>query len=154
MTPTAWTYDDGGRSAAGFKGKAGDCVCRAIAIATERPYSDVYDELNRRCKPYNERRKARGKTANAGSRTGVPREVYEPLLLEWGWRWTPTMRIGQGCTVHLRADELPIGRLVVSVSRHICAVVDGVVHDTYEDSRDGTRCVYGYYQPTTDDTDE
>ena len=26
--------DDGGRSAAGFKGKAGDCVVRSIAIAT------------------------------------------------------------------------------------------------------------------------
>jgi hypothetical protein len=27
-------YDDGGRSAAGFKGKTSDCVTRAIAIAT------------------------------------------------------------------------------------------------------------------------
>jgi len=35
-----------------------------------------------------------------------------------GWKWTPTMRIGQGCKVHLRADELPVGRLIVSVSRH------------------------------------
>ena len=26
--------DDGGRSEAGFKGKAGDCVVRSIAIAT------------------------------------------------------------------------------------------------------------------------
>lgn len=24
-------YDDGGREAAGFKGKTGDCACRAIA---------------------------------------------------------------------------------------------------------------------------
>jgi hypothetical protein len=29
-----WQFDDGGRGAAGFKGKTGDCVCRAIAIAT------------------------------------------------------------------------------------------------------------------------
>lgn len=29
-----FVYDDGGRSAAGFKGKTGDCVTRAIAIAT------------------------------------------------------------------------------------------------------------------------
>jgi hypothetical protein len=28
-----WVYDDGGRADAGFKGKAGDCVARAIAIA-------------------------------------------------------------------------------------------------------------------------
>jgi len=57
------------------------------------------------------------------------------------------MRIGQGCTVHLRAEELPGGRLVVRVTRHLCAVVDGVIHDTHDPSRKGTRCVYGYWSP-------
>lgn len=33
--------DDGGRAAAGFKGNAGDCVVRAIAILTRVPYRDV-----------------------------------------------------------------------------------------------------------------
>ncbi len=37
------------------------------------------------------------------------------------------MQIGSGCTVHLRADELPSGRLVVSVSRHLTAVIDCVI---------------------------
>ena len=32
--------DDGGRVAAGFEGKTGDCVTRAIAIATGRDYRD------------------------------------------------------------------------------------------------------------------
>ena len=31
-----WVYDDGGRAAAGFKGEAGDCGTRAVAIA-DRP---------------------------------------------------------------------------------------------------------------------
>ena len=35
------------------------------------------------------------------------------------------------------------------LSRHACAVMDGVIHDTYEDARDGTRCVYGYWKVTT-----
>ena len=30
--------NDGGRTAAGFKGKTGDCVVRSIAIATNLPY--------------------------------------------------------------------------------------------------------------------
>ena len=30
---------------AGYKGFAGDCVCRAIAIATQKPYKEVYDRL-------------------------------------------------------------------------------------------------------------
>ena len=37
--------NDGGRSAAGFKGKTGDCVCRAIAIASGLPYEEVYATL-------------------------------------------------------------------------------------------------------------
>ena len=31
--------NDGGRAAAGFKGKAGDCVVRSIAIVTGYPLS-------------------------------------------------------------------------------------------------------------------
>lgn len=41
-----FVYDDGGRAAAGFKGKkVGDCICRAVAIATGKPYRDVHNEL-------------------------------------------------------------------------------------------------------------
>jgi hypothetical protein len=56
------------------------------------------------------------------------------------------MQIGSGCKVHLRADELPNGRLVVHTSRHSTAVIDGVIHDTYDPSRGGNRCVYGYWK--------
>lgn len=134
----AWTYDDGGRREAGFRGDAGDCVTRAIAIATGRPYAEVYAALAAR-------EQAAGRARSA--RNGIPRKVYEPFLAEHGWRWVPTMAIGQGCTVHLRADELPPGRIIARLSRHLCAVVDGVVHDTHDPARDGTRCVYGYFAP-------
>jgi len=56
------------------------------------------------------------------------------------------MRIGSGFTVLLRADELPKGRLIVSVSRHLVAVVDDIIDDTSDCSRPGTRCVYGYFR--------
>jgi len=62
-----------------------------------------------------------------------------------GWQWTSTMQIGSGCTVHLRPDELPQGRLVVSLSRHVVAVIDGVAYDTHDPTRGGLRCVYGYF---------
>lgn len=55
------------------------------------------------------------------------------------------MGVGTGCKVHLRAAELPKGRLIVRVSRHLVAVLDGMIHDTHDCSRDGTRCVYGYW---------
>lgn len=35
--------DDGGRGAAGFSGSTRDCVTRAIAIASQRPYAEVYE---------------------------------------------------------------------------------------------------------------
>lgn len=62
-----------------------------------------------------------------------------------GWKWIPRMQIGQGCTTHLRVGELPRGRLVVTVSRHLAAVIDGIIRDTHNPSRGGTRCVYGYF---------
>jgi hypothetical protein len=37
--------NDGGRAAAGFKGQAGVCVVRYIAITTGMPYQKVYDDL-------------------------------------------------------------------------------------------------------------
>jgi hypothetical protein len=40
MTPP-WTYNDRGRPAAGYRGAAGDCACRAIAIAAAKPYQEV-----------------------------------------------------------------------------------------------------------------
>jgi hypothetical protein len=55
------------------------------------------------------------------------------------------MGIGTGCKVHLRDGELPMGRLIVKVSKHVVAVIDGVINDTHDPSRNGTRCVYGYY---------
>lgn len=143
---TNFTYNDGGRAAAGFRGKAGDCVTRAIAIATGLPYREVYDRL------------AEGHaTQRASSRTGkkprtaregiyTQRKWFKDYMTSLGFVWTPTMGIGQGCTVHLRAEELPPGRLVVNVSRHSVAVIDGVIHDTYDPSRGENRCVYGYWR--------
>jgi len=55
------------------------------------------------------------------------------------------MKIGSGCTVHLKKDELPKGRVIASLSKHLVAVIDGIIYDTYDCSQNGTRCVYGYY---------
>ena len=56
------------------------------------------------------------------------------------------MYFGKGCTCHLRDGELPKkGRLLVSVSKHLTAVIDGNVHDIYDCTRNGKRCVYGYF---------
>jgi hypothetical protein len=141
-------YDDGGRSDAGRKGDTGDCVTRAIAIAAGLPYKEVYDRLAQG--NATERKSKRGRKARVGRKTAshgiaVKRKWFQDYMAELGFVWTATMRIGSGCRVHLRGDELPKGRIIARVSKHYAAVIDGVLHDTYDCSREGTRCVYGYW---------
>jgi hypothetical protein len=136
-----WVYDDGGRKAAGWKGSAGDCVVRAIAIATELGYNNIYETMNEVVKL---ERPGKG-TTRSSSRNGVSKRTCRRFMEQLGWTWVPTMSIGSGTTVHLKEGELPMGRLVVACSKHYTAVIDGVIHDTGDPSRDGTRAVYGYY---------
>ena len=137
-------YNDGGRKNAGYKGETGDCATRAIAIATGKPYQEVYDAINK----MSMEEKDSCKHVKSNARTGVYKITYKKYLEDLGWKWTPTMFIGQGCKVHLKANELPMGRLIVKVTRHVVAVIDGVINDTFDPSRDGTRCVYGYFTKT------
>ena len=142
--------DDGGRANAGYKGMAGDCVVRSIAIAANLSYKKVYEDLyhaNEIFRTTSKTKLARSlKQKNDSPRTGTHRVVLKKYLLQLGWKWTPTMFVGQGCKVHLKKDELPNGTLIISCSKHITVVKDGVLHDTYDCSRNGTRCVYGYWK--------
>ena len=143
-----YQFNDGGRAEAGYKGKTGDCVCRAICIITGKPYQEVYDRLAEG--NATQRRGKHEKESKAGKRTAskgisVKRKWFQEYMKELGFEWVPTMQVGKGCKVHLKADELPKGKLIVSVSKHYAAVVDGVIHDTHDCSRNETRCVYGYY---------
>jgi len=142
-------YDDGGRSNAGYKGVAGDCVVRSIAIAANLSYKKVYEDLyqaNEIFRTTSKTKLARSlKQKNDSPRMGTHRVVLKKYLLQLGWKWTPTMFIGQGCKIHLKKNELPNGTLIISCSKHITVVKEGILHDTYDCSRNGTRCVYGYW---------
>lgn len=145
-----YKYNDGGRKEAGYKGDAGDCVTRAISIVADLPYQKVYDDLTNLTRHIrltsNKKWTYNASPKDDTARTGVKKDVCRKYLLDLGFKWTPTMFIGQGCKVHLRQGELPMGKLIVSVSRHLVAVINGVINDTYDCSRDATRCVYGYWQ--------
>jgi hypothetical protein len=134
--------NDGGREDAGYKGETGDCVTRAISIVTEKPYQEVYDRINELGKL---ERLSKNKRNRSNAREGVYKETIKKLMEEYGFKWVPTMFIGSGCKVHLKSKELPSGRILANVSKHSVAVIDGIINDTYDCSRDGTRCVYGYF---------
>ena len=135
-------YSDGGRSKYFKAEKVGDCCVRAICNATGKDYKEVYDAINLLAKS---ERTGKRKKKVSNSRSGVYAKPAGKYLESLGWVWRPTMFIGSGCTTHVRADELPSGKLVLNLSRHFTCVKDGVLYDTYDCSRDGNRCVYGYW---------
>jgi hypothetical protein len=136
-----YRYHDGGRTSSKSRR---DCVCRAIAIASGLDYSEIWDSLT--YGKLNQRKTKRTPSySNADSGVLVKRKWFKDYMNSLGFFWTPTMKVGTGCKIHLRSGELPNGRLVVSLSRHYSAVIDNVIYDIYDPSRNGTRCVYGFW---------
>ena len=157
--PLEFIYDDGGAVEAGhdLDELIGDCVTRAIAIATGTPYDGVLAVLRERNLDWLKRRKAdRYQDATltveqraCPKRTGWKAVFRKYLTSELGWTWTPCMSIGQrGRRTRLKAGELPGGRLIVEIKGHTCAVIDGVVHDTHMSALGAV--VLGYYEPPAD----
>ena len=147
-------FDDGGRKAAGFQGDAGDCVVRAIAIATGKPYREVFNALQNGLKhqiEVVERKHAlqygiKGHyRPSATPHTGLTGNVYGPYLRWLGWEYVSRPVGANGKPLRLRRSEVPMGRLIVQLSGHLVAVIDGVIYDTYYSARCGQRPIYGYF---------
>lgn len=126
-------WDDGGRSASGYVGLAGDCVPRAISIVTGLAYRDVYAALYRE--------------TSMSPRQGVPVFAYSAYLRERGWihhastgspvdgAWLPTAL----CIVECKTERQTHG--------HVAAIADGRLRDTWDVRDDGEYRVMGYWEP-------
>lgn len=136
-------YNSGGRENYFKKERVGDCVCRAIAIANDMDYLEVYNMINEYAKQEHiTKRKKKKSNARNGVFKGTEKKILETL----GWKWVACMQIGKGCQVHLRANEIPMNKTIIcQVSHHLTVVKNGVINDTYNCSREGNRCVYGYW---------
>lgn len=110
---------DGGRAAAGFEGDAGDCVVRAIAIAAERPYREVYNRL--RYQTGRVRHSKRRPSPENGIVTAYP--WFKVYMAELGFRFISSAVLPNN------------GRIVVETADHAFAIIahDGEfeVHDTH-----------------------
>ncbi len=110
-------WNDGGRAASGFVGLTGDCVTRAIAIASGTSYRDVYSQL--------------GKACQKSPRKGIAVVFAAEYLSEREWKRTSCFE------VPFTIDNLPPGVVIVHVSteegncHHFTTVIDHVVHDTW-----------------------
>ena len=138
-------FNDGGRAEAGYKGQTGDCVCRSICIVTGKPYDEVYQALAEG--NFTQRKSKHSKKGKRTAANGIntKRKWFNEYMISLGFKWVPTMFVGVGCKMHLKKEELPTGKIICNISKHFVAVVDGVINDIYDCSREGTRCVYGYY---------
>ena len=138
-----FVYSDGGRSKYFTAQGVGDCVVRSICNATGKDYKEVYDGINELAKL---ERKSKRRSGRSNARNGVYKTTYKRYIEDvLGWKWHPCTGIGLGCTMHLDPAELPGGNLILSLSKHNTCVKFGVLYDTYDCSRGGTRCVYGYW---------
>ena len=123
--------NDGGRAAAGYKGSAGDCAARAMAIALNIPYSEAYKELAQANKDHGFAKSARN---------GIFKETLDAVLRRHGWIWVSSPKfLGRKA----RCSDMPSGAVIARQSKHFVAVIDGIPHDTFNSSE---KMVYGYWK--------
>ena len=129
MTNSKYIFNDGGRSAY-FKGTAGDCATRAMAIGLELDYKACYNELSQA---------HRARTGKKTARDGIYKEDFSEVLKRHGWVWHSAPKFhGRKA----RATDMPTGRVIVQMARHYAAVINGVVNDSWNSSE---KMVYGYW---------
>lgn len=143
--------NDGGREAAGFKGKTGDCVTRAIAIATGRDYSSVRKDLMGATSDFRSASKSRAaRNAKSNSvRNGTLNKVYQPYLESIGWKRIALQKFGDSKRYYMTTDDIPMGTVIIEMRKHLVTVIDHVVQDTW-DSRTTKKWIDGV--PTNEDT--
>ena len=157
-----WVYDDGGRAAAGFRGRSGDCAVRALAIAGGLGYVEAKDLLEDCAEAFSlgRSREARRQAARPRGGRSLAAGTFTPIMAaamkRVGWDWVNLRGAAAGSSVGypLLDDDTcrQIGRGVLNVRKHFTAVVGGVIRDTfhpgfYADGTERRLAVYGVWLP-------
>ena len=111
-------YHDGGRSKyfrmKYKKDQVGDCVIRALAIATKEDYKSVRNEL--------------WDTSRENGYMPNSKENYEQFLAKRGWKWLKKIK-----GYNLGAYPVPQNiTAIVSLAGHLCCLDQGVVYDLWD----------------------
>jgi hypothetical protein len=173
MTALPYNHTDGGRHAAMYveneiepRVNKGDCVTRAIAIATGTPYAEVYEDIKYLCDTEEPIRYEKKSDVN----NGVNNRIWAPYVEEYfnvaSSYKSPAMfdvtdvgeqPINDCGHFHLDADEFSEGTFIVEIWGHLLAIIDGVLHDSwdsngnYKHSSKRTQCegrhiVFGWWK--------
>jgi hypothetical protein len=125
-----YVFNDGGRAASGYKGSAGDCGARSMAIALALDYKAAYTELANA-------NRDRGYAKSA--RNGLYKDVFSDVLKLHGWIWHAAPKFDGR---KAKCSDMPKGCVIARQASHYVAVVDGVPQDTWDCSH---KMVYGYW---------
>ena len=143
-----YRYDDGGRAAAGYRGKTGDCVVRAIAICTGEDYRAVYLTMAEHMKrngyaasgnAYATRESNRKAPRSKGQIAA--RRVQNRVLEVYGFR---KVRLPAGARPTFTEAHRRYGDCIVGTTKHVAVVVNDALRDTF----DGR--VYEWVKPRTE----
>lgn len=133
-------FSDGGRKAAGYKGRVNDCVIRAIAIATESDYKFIYKSIHDLQKnfPYSLEHHPDlfTKIKERSPRFGVRQAVWRPFAESMGFKCYPILKTKSDppITINTNNGQIPTNKnVLLQFDEHIAAFVDGVLHDNTGD---------------------
>lgn len=146
---------DGGRAKAGFRGTCGDCGTRALAIAGEHEYGEVYQQIA------SSKQWRLGGSGYYRNRGTSPREGVDQCDMEAAMKtldkrgvWKrfefatlahhlrPKTSLANAWTSEFlvnRWDIPSVGTMIVNVPRHYFAVIDGVAYDSWDSQSDPTQ---------------
>ena len=120
-----YEMDDGGREAAGRKGKTGDCVTRALAILTGRPYLECYRALAE-ANSKEPRSRSYGKVTASN---GVAKRAYEKVYRAFGLE---KVKLPAGAKPTFSEAYETYGDCVVTTAKHIACLKAGALHDIWD----------------------
>ena len=119
---------DGGRREAGFKGTGGDCVVRALALMTGKPYRACYNELA--VEAYADVAKNGQKwTHDYIERKGVLPRTYAKVYKANG---LVKARLPKGALPTYTEAVALYGRCIAKTRRHVVHLNGQGMHDTFD----------------------
>lgn len=116
-----WIWHDGGRAGAGFVGSTGDCVVRAITIATGKAYREVYNAIYA--------------SAGKSPRQGVAILYADKFLADLGFECVQCEQSTRLNFMHDIPGNVVLRFGPVGNSRksgHLATMVDRTIYDTWD----------------------